>query len=91
MSKFIDTLSEADAAALSRALVTRGKRKGALLKRAPCVRTDPEAWAAWAAVKTASGQHAEGLTGTLIIYPETRDTWDRISDAAIEWRKRAGV
>lgn len=89
---FLSLLTPSDREALERARVSRGPRKGALKRQAPSFSKDPHAWAAWAGLKTALGHHTEGVTFNLVIADQdTRDVWDRVSDAAIAVRKRLGV
>ena len=83
---FLAMLTDGDRAAVKRACVSRGKRKGAMKAAAPSAVKDAQAWAAWHAIKcvsTRGATHTESVTFTLIKFPEARETWDRVAAVSI--------
>ena len=92
MSTVLDRINaivtDEDRAALERCISKAGATKGKIRKTAPDWRTDPKAWAAWQALRTALGWHGEFATFTLMmIDDESRKVWDRVSDAAMAVRR----
>lgn len=92
--QFIDSMTEEDRAAFSRARVTRGPRKGLLLKAPPSPSKDPLAFAAWHGFRAA--QHASrwgylpndcGTAG--MIMHGGGDTFSRVFDSTIAFIKIA--
>lgn len=77
-------LTDTDRAALLRLR----KPDGSMRRTPPRWQADPLAWAAWQGIHTALGYHGEGATGALLLLgPDARATWDRVSDAALALRR----
>lgn len=77
-----------DIEAIKSIVVTRGPRKGRVLRQRP---KDKRAAIAWTAFRTACGWHGEGDTAFLIMFArsdEDRALWDRLTDVFVAARKQ---